>query len=202
MENVLTANRKGRQGKSRLSLHRKSHQYAESSTYCEINSSSENDILGSDKETQALEEDMNRESQLHTTASSQENPAALYESGDEWDTIDLTASQVKNLDKLEEATMKVVQPFIKEEPEPDESVQYMGTLVSGSYEGICSLAELIKEEFISPSDLEAYNKSAIGDEEKLVLVKEKIGNVYDVRNVYSKEHPEELLNGPHRSRYH
>ena len=59
----------------------------------------------------------------------------------------------------------------------------MGTLVSGSYEGICSLTESIKEEFISPTDLEAYNKSAIGDKDKLVLVKEKIGNVYDVQNV-------------------
>ena len=78
----------------------------------------------------------------------------------------------------------------------------MGTLVSGSYEGICSLAELIKEEFISPTDLEAYNKSAIGDKDKLVLVKEKIGNVYDVQNVYSKEHLEALLNGPHGNRYH
>ena len=38
---------------------------------------------------------MNIESQLHTTASSQENSAVSYESGDEWDTIDLTASQVK-----------------------------------------------------------------------------------------------------------
>ena len=102
-------------------------------------------ILGSDEEMQPLEEDVNRESQLHTTASSQENPAALYESGGKWDTIDLTASQVKNLDKLEEATTKAVQPFIKEEPESDEDVQYLGTLVSGSYEGICSLAESIKE---------------------------------------------------------
>ena len=193
MENVLTANRKGRQGKRRLSLHRKANQYAESSTYCEISSSSENDILGSDKETQPLEEDVNRESQLHTIASSQENPAASYESAGKWDTIDLTASQVKNLDKLEEATTKAVQPFIKEEPESDEDVQYLGTLVSGSYEGIHSLPELIKEEFISPSDLEAYNKSAIGDEEKLVLVKEKICNVYDVQNVYSKEHLDELF---------
>ena len=145
---------------------------------------------------------MYTESKLHTTASSQENPAALYESGGEWDTIDLTTSQVKNLDKLEEATMKAFQAFIKEELESDEDVQYMGTLVSGSYEGICSLAESIKEEFMSPSDLEAYSKSAIGDEEKLVLVKEKICNVYDVWNVYSKEHLEELLNGPHGSRYH
>ena len=77
----------------------------------------------------------------------------------------------------------------------------MGILVGGSCEGIRSLAELIKEEFISPTDLEAYNKSAIGDEDKLVLVKEKIGNVYDVWNVYSKEHLEALLNGPLGNRY-
>ena len=47
MEHVLRANRKGRQGKSRLSLHRKAYKYAQSSTYCEIGSSSENEILGS-----------------------------------------------------------------------------------------------------------------------------------------------------------
>ena len=47
MEHVLRANRKGRQGKSRLSLHRKAHKYAQSSTYCEIHSSSENESLGS-----------------------------------------------------------------------------------------------------------------------------------------------------------
>ena len=183
MEHVLRANRKGRQGKSRLSLHRKAHQYAGSITYCEISSSSENDILGSDQETQPCEEDLYTESKLHTTASSEENPAASHESDDEWDTIDLTVSQVKNLDKLEEATTKAFQGFIKEELESDKDVQYMDTLVSGSYEGICSLAELIKEEFISPIDLEAYNKSAIGDKEKLVLVKEKICNVYDVWSV-------------------
>ena len=143
---------------------------------------------------------MYTESKLHTTASSQGNPATSCESGGEWETIDLTASQVKNLDKLEEAATKAFQPFIKEEPGSDEDVQYMGTLVSGSYEGIRSLTESIKE-FISPIDLEAYNKSAIGDEDKLVLVKEKIGNVYHVRNMYSKEHLEALLNGPHGSRY-
>ena len=141
-------------------------------------------------------EDVFTESKLHTTASSQGNPAMSCESGGEWDTIDLTTSQVKNLDKLEEAATKAFQP------ESDEDVQYMGTLVSGSYEGIHSLTESIKEEFISPTDLEAYNKSAIGDKDKLVLVKEKIGNVYDVWNVYSKEHLEALLNGPHGSRYH
>ena len=48
MEHVLRANRKGRQGKSRLSLHKKAHQYTRSSIYCEISSSSENENLGSD----------------------------------------------------------------------------------------------------------------------------------------------------------
>ena len=79
---------------------------------------------------------MYTESKLHTTASSQGNPATSCESGGEWETINLTVSQVKNLDKLEEAAMKGFQPFIKEEPESDKDVQYMGTLVSGSYEGI------------------------------------------------------------------
>ena len=51
MEHVLRADRKGRQGKSRLSLHRKAHKYAQSRTYCEIGSSSENESLGIDKET-------------------------------------------------------------------------------------------------------------------------------------------------------
>ena len=178
MEHVLRANRKGRQGKSRLSLHRKAHQCAGSSTYCEIGSSSENDILGSDQEMQPHEEDLYTERKLHTAASSGENPAASYESDGEWDTIDLTTSQVKNLDKLEEAATKAFQGFIKEGLESDEDVQYIDTLVSGLYEGIHSLAESIKEEFISPIDLEADNKSAIGDEEKLVLVREKICNVY------------------------
>ena len=202
MEHVLRANRKGRQGKSRLSLHRKAHKYAQSSTYCEISSSSENESLSSNKEMQPREEDVFTDSKLHTTASSQGNPAMSCESGGEWEKIDLTMSQVKNLDELEEATTKAFQSLIKEETESDEDVQYMGTLVSGLYEGIRSLVESIKEEFITPTDLEAYNKSAIGDEDKLALVKEKIGNVYDVRNVCSKEHLEALLNGPHGNRYH
>ena len=143
-------------------------------TYCEIRSSSENEILGSNEDTQPHEEGVYTESKLHTTASSQGNCATSCESGGEWDRIDLTTSQVKNLDKLEEATMKAFQPFIKEEPESDEDVQYVGTSVSGMCEGIRSLTESIKEEFILPIDLEAYNKSAIGDKEKLLLVKEEM----------------------------
>ena len=63
---------------------------------------------------QPHEEDVFTESKLHT--SSQGNPATSCESGGEWEKIDLTTSQVKNLDELEEATMKAFQPFIKEEP--------------------------------------------------------------------------------------
>ena len=130
---------------------------------------------------------MNSESQLHTAASLQEigkklDPAASYESGNEWDTIDLMDSQVKNLEKLE-AAMSVVQPLGKEEPQSDEDIQFIGEFISGSYEGCCTLVKLIKQEFISPSDLEAYNKSAIGDKDKLVLVQEKISSVYDVQKV-------------------
>ena len=76
----------------------------------------------------------------------------------------------------------------------------MGEFVSGSYEGPCILAESNKEEFISASDLEAYNKNA-DDKNKLVLVQEKISNVYDVRKVYRKEELEELLKGVHWNRY-
>ena len=141
---------------------------------------------------QFLEEDVNSESQLHTAVSLQEtgkklNPAALYKSGDEWDTIDVTDSQVKNLEKLEEAATSVVQPLVKEEPQSEEDIQFIGEFVNGSYEGPHALVKLIKQEFISPSDLEPYNKSAIGDKDKLVLVQEKISNVYDVQKVYSKE---------------
>ena len=121
------------------------------------------------------------------------NPAASYESGDEWDTIDLTDSWVKNLEKLEEGAMSVVQPLVKEEPQSDNDIQFISEFISGSYEGPRILAQSIKQEFISPSDLEAYNKIAIGDKDKLVLVQEKISNVYDVQTVYEKEQLEELF---------
>ena len=98
--------------------------------------------------------------------------------------------------------MSVVQPLVKEEPQSDEDIQFIGEFISGSYEGSHTLVKLIKQEFISASDLEAHNKSAIGDKDKLVLVQEKISNVYDVHKVYSKEQLEELLKGVHGSRYH
>ena len=99
---------------------------------------------------------------------------------------DLTDSQVKHLEKLEEATMSVVKPLVKEEPQSDEDIQFMGEFISGSYEGPCTLVKFIKQELISPSDFEAYNKSAVGDNDKLVLVQEKISNVYDVRRSTAK----------------
>ena len=55
----------------------------------------------------------------------------------------------------------------------------MGEFISGSYDGPHILAELVKQEFVSASDLVAYNKNA-DDKNKLVLVQEKISNVYDV----------------------
>ena len=110
MENVLKANRKVRH---RLLLKRKAHDSAGHCSYREINTSSENNFVDSDKDSiddtllalQLLEEDVNSESQLHTAASLQEtgkklNPAASYESGDEWETIDLTDSQVKKSRKI------------------------------------------------------------------------------------------------------
>ena len=212
MENVLKANRKGRH---RLLLKRKAGDSVGHSSYPEINTSSKNDFIDSDKDStndtllalQLLKEDMNSQSQLHTAVSLQEterklNPAASYESGDEWKTINLTDCQVKTLEKLEEATMSVVKPLVKEEPQSDKDIQFMGEFVSGSYEEPHTLFKSIKQEFISPSDLEAYNKSAIGDKDKLVLVQEKFSNVYDVWKVYSKAQLEELLKGVHRNRYH
>ena len=207
MENGLKANRNGRH---RLSLKRKACDTVGHSSYREINTSSKNDFIDSDKDStndtllalQLLKEELNSESQLHTAASLQEterklNPAASHESGDVWETIHLTDSQVKNLENLEEATTSVVKPLVKEEPQSDEDIQFMGEFVSGSYEGPHTLVKLIKQEFISPSDLEAYNKNAIGDKDKLVLVQENISNGYDVWKVYSKEQLEELLKGVH-----
>ena len=74
MENVLKVNRKGR---DRLSLKRKARDAVGHSSYCEINTSSENDFVDSNKDitndallsSQLLEEDMNSESQLHTAVS-------------------------------------------------------------------------------------------------------------------------------------
>ena len=97
--------------------------------------------------------------------------------------------------------MSVVKPLVKEEPQSDKDIQFMGEFISGTYEGPHTLVKSIYQDFISPSDLEAYNKSANGDKDKLVLVQEKICNVYDVWKVYSKEQLEELLKGVHRNRY-
>ena len=66
----------------------------------------------------------------------------------------------KNLEILEDATTSVVQPLIKEEPQSNEDIQFMGEFISGSYEGPCNLAESIKQEFITASDSEEYNKNA------------------------------------------
>ena len=209
MENVLKANRKGRSSLKRRGCDAVGH-----SSYNEISMSSENDFVDSDRDItnetrlalQLVEDDVNSESKLYTSASLQEtegklNPAVLFEESDEeWDTIDLTDSQVKNLENLEEAAMSVVQPLVKEEPQSNDDIQFMGEFVNGSYDGPRILAESIKQEFISASDLEAYNKN-VDDKNKLVLVQEKICNVCDVCKVYRKEQLEELLKGVHGNRY-
>ena len=77
MENVLKANRKGR---GKLSLKRKGCDAVGHSSYHEINMSSKNDFVDSDKDItnethlalQLVEEDVNSEIQLHTAASLQE----------------------------------------------------------------------------------------------------------------------------------
>ena len=97
--------------------------------------------------------------------------------------------------------MSVVQPLVKEEPQSDDQIQFISEFVSGSYEGPCISAQSIKQEFISPSNLEAHNKNAVGDKDKLVLVQEKIRKGYDVWTVYGKEQLEELLKGVHGNRY-
>ena len=211
LENVLKANRKVR---GKLSLKRKGHHDLGHSSYHKISMSSKNDFVDSDRvmsnETclslQLIEEDVNSGSKLHTCASLQEtedklNTAVSYEeTNEEWKAIDLTDSQVKNLEKLEEDATSVVQPLVIEEPQSNENIEFISEFVSGSYEGPCILAESIKQEFISASDLEAYNKNA-DDKNKLVLVQEKISNVYNIHKVHGKEQLEEFLKGVHRNRY-
>ena len=93
-----------------MSLKRKGCDAVGHSSYHEINMSSKNDFVDSDvditNETclalQLVEEDMNSESKLHTGASLQKtegklNSAMSYEeSGDKWETRDLTDSGKKS----------------------------------------------------------------------------------------------------------
>ena len=97
---------------------------------------------------------------------------------DAWD-IDLISSQVKYVEKLEQS---VVEPVVKREPESDESI---GAFMEGSYNGPRALVNSIKQEYISPEDLDDYNKFAT-EKHKLVIIQEKIENVYDVRKASGK----------------
>ena len=140
LENVLKANRKAR---GKLSLKRKGHHALGDSSYCEISTSSKNDFVDSDTDMSnethlSLQsvEDVNSGSKLHTCASLQGsegklNSAVLYEETDkEWEAIELTHSQVKSLEKLEDA-ISVVQPLVKEESQSDEDIQFISEFVSG-----------------------------------------------------------------------
>ena len=111
---------------------------------------------------------------------------------DAWD-IDLTSSQFKYVEKLEKSVVKSV---VKKEPECDDKIQFMGAFMEGSYDGPRALVESIKQEYISPKDLYDYNKFAT-EKEKLVIIQEKIQNVYNIRKVFSKEQLEKLLKGIH-----
>ena len=58
------------------------------------------------------------------------------------------------------------------------------------------MSEFVKGSYDGPKDLEEYNKFA-KDKDKLVIIQEKIGNVYDNRKVYGEEQLEKLLKGVH-----
>ena len=119
---------------------------------------------------------------------------------DEWESIDVTDSQVKCIGKLEESANSSMEPVVKKEPASDDDIQFMGEFVKGSYNGPQILVDCIKQEYISPKDLEEYNKFA-EDKDKLVIIKEKIENVYDVGKVHGKERLEKLLKGVHGEQY-
>ena len=89
---------------------------------------------------------------------------------------------------------------MKKEPESDDDIQFMGALMEGSYDGPRALVESIKQEYISPKDLDDYNKFAT-EKDKLVIIQEKIQNVYNVRKVFSEEQLEKLLKCIHSEWY-
>ena len=61
---------------------------------------------------------------------------------DAWD-VDLTSSQVKCVEKLEQS---VVEPVVKKEPESDDDIQFIRAFIEGSYNGPRALVNSIKQE--------------------------------------------------------
>ena len=115
----------------------------------------------------SVHEDVSSEHQIPTSRPCED---------DEWDSIDLTDSQVKCLDKLEESADSSVEPVVKKEPVSDDDIQFIGEFVKGSYYGPRILADCTKLEYISPKDLGDYNKYT-EEEDKLLTMQEKIENV-------------------------
>ena len=101
------------------------------------------------------------------------------------------------MEKLEQS---VVEPIVKKEPESDDDIHFIGAFMEGSYDGPRALVNSIKQEYISPQDLDDYNKFAM-EKDKLVIIHEKIENVYNVRKVFSEEQLEKLLKGIHGEQY-
>ena len=77
----------------------------------------------------------------------------------------------------------------------DDDIQFIGEFVEGSYNGPRILVDSIKQEYISPKDLEDYKYAE--EKEKLLIVQEKIENVYNIRKVYGEEQLQKLLKGIH-----
>ena len=102
---------------------------------------------------------------------------------EEWDLNDCTDSQMEALNNLESSEVKksttTSTATIKTEPVSDEDIVFVGHFVSGTYKGPRAVKETIKQEYISPETLIEYNKSAVGDQ-KLVPIKEVLGNTHDV----------------------
>ena len=110
----------------------------------------------------SVHEDVSSECQIPTSTPCED---------DEWDSIDLTESQVICLDKLEESADSSVEPVVKKEAVSDDDIQFIREFVKRSYNGPRILVNCIKQEYISTEDLEDYNKYA-EEEYKLLIVQE------------------------------
>ena len=123
---------------------------------------------------------------------------------EEWDLNDFTDSQMEALKNLESSEVKksitTSTATIKTEPVSNEDIVFVGHFISGTYKGPRAVKETIKQEYISPETLIKYNKSAVGDQ-KLVPIKEVLGNIYDAQNVHTVDELAKPLSGPHGQRY-
>ena len=192
-ENILNANRRGRRSLSLKSWKKTEDLLEEKSgdKVSEISDSTEERLLRCDKGE-------------NSKTSLVEGKEKQDITEDDWDGNKFTKSQIEVLENLESSELNkstvTSTTTIKTEPVLDDDIVFVGHFVSGTYEGPRAVKETIKQEYISPKALMEYNKSAVG-EEKIVLVKEILANIYDVRNMYMADELAELLSGPHGQRY-